>query len=181
MQPILAPRPDGHVDLFDKWTAPPPPDDAGTLPESVEIPASLFDRYLGGVDSVVSSDPAPQPARSDADCAMRRVLRLPEGAPHGSKAAAQQAFSRSVWISAARCLLTYIVLPILGPIVGIAGDVGPVLGLAVGAVSMAAIVASIRRFFATDHRWRWRYTAIGGSILVLLTVQAVIDVADLAG
>jgi hypothetical protein len=112
---------------------------------------------------------------------MRRLLRLPEDSPRGSRAAAQQAFSRSVWISAARCLLTYIILPILGPIVGFAGNVGPVLGLAVGAVSMVAIVASIRRFFASDHRWRWRYTAIGGSILVLLTVQAVIDIADLVG
>ena len=112
---------------------------------------------------------------------MRRVLRLPEETPRASRSAAQQAFSRSVWISAARCLLTYILLPVLGPIVGFSGRVGPVLGLAVGTVSMVAIVFSIRRFFAADHRWRWRYTAIGGSILVLLTVQAVIDIADLAG
>jgi hypothetical protein len=112
---------------------------------------------------------------------MRRVLRLPQDGPRASGLAAQQAFSRSVWISAARCLLTYIILPILGPIVGFSGRVGPVLGLAVGAVSMVAIVAAIRRFFAADHRWRWRYTAIGGSIFVLLVVQAVIDIADLAG
>jgi len=112
---------------------------------------------------------------------MRRVLHLPDSAPRSDRAGAQQAFSRSVWISAARCLLTYIVLPVLGPIVGIAGNVGPVLGLTVGAVSMVAIIASIRRFFATDHRWRWRYTALGGSIFVLLVVQAVIDIADLTG
>ena len=111
---------------------------------------------------------------------MRRVLRLPEDGPRASGRQAQQAFSRSVWISAARCLLTYIVLPIMGPIVGFARGVGPVLGLTVGTVSMVAIIASIRRFFAADHRWRWRYTAIGGSILVLLVVQAVIDIADLA-
>lgn len=113
---------------------------------------------------------------------MRKVLRLPEDGPRASGRAAQQAFSRSVWISAARCLLTYVVLPILGPIIGIArGGVGPVVGLTVGTVSMVAIVFSIRRFFAADHRWRWRYTALGGSILVLLLVQAVIDIADLAG
>jgi hypothetical protein len=112
---------------------------------------------------------------------MRRLLRLPQDSRGASRVAAQQAFSRSVWISAARCLLTYIVLPILGPIVGFSGRVGPVLGLTVGAVSMVAIVASIRRFFASDHRWRWRYTAIGGSILVLLVVQSVIDISDLAG
>ena len=133
------------------------------------------------MDSTISRDQAAPPARSDADCAMRRVLRLPEDGRRGDRAAAQQAFSRSVWISAARCLLTYIVLPILGPIVGIAGDVGPVLGLIVGTVSIVAIVASIRRFFASDHRWRWRYTALGGSIIVLLLVQAVIDIGDLIG
>ncbi|HEY3239287.1 MAG TPA: hypothetical protein VGL92_06985 [Acidimicrobiia bacterium] len=133
------------------------------------------------MDSTVSQNQAPAPARSGADCAVRRVLRLPEDAPRASRTAAQQAFSRSVWISAARCLLTYVILPILGPIVGFSGRVGPVLGLVVGTVSMVAIVASIRRFFAADHRWRWRYTAIGGSILVLLVVQAVIDIADLAG
>ncbi|MGH8992152.1 MAG: hypothetical protein ACRDZ7_11630 [Acidimicrobiia bacterium] len=131
------------------------------------------------MDSAVSRNPAPAPDRSEADCAMRRVLRLPEDAPRASRTAAQQAFSRSVWISAARCLLTYILLPILGPVVGFSGRVGPVLGLAVGAVSTVAIVFSIRRFFAADHRWRWRYAAIGGSILVLLTVQAVIDISDL--
>jgi hypothetical protein len=86
-----------------------------------------------------------------------------------------------VWISAARCLLTYIVLPILGPVVGFSGRVGPVVGLVVGAVSMVAIVASIRRFFAADHRWRWRYTGLGGSILGLLVVQGAIDIAELAG
>ena len=112
---------------------------------------------------------------------MRRVLRLPLDGPRPSRGDAQQAFSRSGWISASRCLLTYIVLPILGPIVGFSGRVGPVLGLAVGIVSMVAIVASIRRFFAADHRWRWRYTAIGGSILCLLAVQAIIDISDLAG
>ena len=133
------------------------------------------------MDSSLSRNQAPAPTRSEADCAMRRVLRLPGDVPRASRAAAQQAFSRSVWISAARCLLTYIVLPVLGPIVGFSGRVGPVLGLAVGTVSMVAIVASIRRFFAADHRWRWRYTAIGGSILVLLVVQAVLDIADLAG
>lgn len=86
-----------------------------------------------------------------------------------------------MWISATRCLLTYIVLPVLGPVVGFSGRVGPVLGLVVGAVSMVAIVFSIRRFFAAHHRWRWRYTSIGGGILGLLLVQSVSDIAELAG
>jgi hypothetical protein len=124
---------------------------------------------------------SPVPVRSEADRRMRRLLRLPEHGPRGSIAGAQSAFSRSVWISASRCLLTYVLLPVLGPLVGLSGRVGPVLGLSLGAVSVVAIVAATRRFFAADHRWRWRYAAIAGAILVLLFVQAVIDVAALAG
>jgi hypothetical protein len=111
---------------------------------------------------------------------MRRFLRIPEG-PRGTATDAENAFSKSVFISAARCLFTYLLLPLLGPVLGLTGSVGPTLGLVVGAVSILAITASIRRFFRADHRWRWRYTAIGGGIIVLLLVQAVIDIADLAG
>lgn len=112
---------------------------------------------------------------------MRALLRIPDDASRVSAASAEGAFSRSVFISAVRCTLTYLVIPILGPILGLTGGFGPSLGLAIGAVSMVAIVASMRRFFRADHRWRWRYSAIGGGILVLLAVQAAIDVGDLAG
>jgi hypothetical protein len=121
------------------------------------------------------------PARSAADLRMRRVLRIPDDGARASARSAENAFSTSVFISAVRCLLTYVLVPVLGPIVGIAGNVGPVLGLVVGTVSGVAIVASMRRFFRADHRWRWRYTVIGGTILVFLVVQAVIDIATLAG
>ncbi len=121
------------------------------------------------------------PARSAADLRMRRILRIPDDGARASARSAENAFSTSVFISAVRCLLTYVLVPVLGPIVGIAGNVGPVLGLVVGTVSCVAIVASMRRFFRADHRWRWRYTLIGGTILVFLVVQAVIDIATLVG
>jgi hypothetical protein len=70
---------------------------------------------------------------------------------------------------------------VLGPVLGLSGGVGPVLGLLLGAVSAVAIVAATRRFFLADHRWRWAYAGIGGAILVLLAVQALLDVAELAG
>jgi F0F1-type ATP synthase assembly protein I len=116
---------------------------------------------------------------SSADVVMRRLLRVPHAGPKGSEAAARNAFSASIWISTIRCLLTYIVLPVLGPALGLSGAVGPVLGLVVGTVSAVAVVISMRRFWAADHRWRWGYTAVGGGILVLLAVQAVGDVIGL--
>jgi hypothetical protein len=112
---------------------------------------------------------------------MRRLLLIPDDGRRGSILAAQNAFSKSIFISAARCLFTYLLLPSMGPVLGLSGSVGPTLGLVVGAISMVAIVASMRRFFRADHKWRWRYTAIGGGVLVLLVAQAVIDIFDLAG
>jgi hypothetical protein len=118
--------------------------------------------------------------RSAADRRMRRLLRLSVDGPRASLVDVHNAFSRSIAISATRCLLTYVALPLFAPAVHLSGGIGPVLGLLIGAVSVVAIVAATRRFFAADHRWRWGYIGIGGTILVLLVVQAVIDVADLA-
>lgn len=117
--------------------------------------------------------------RSHADQVMRRILRLPVDGPKASIFGAHGAFSTSIAISAARCLVTYVFLPLLSPLLNLSGSVGPILGLVVGAVSMVAIVFSIRRFFAADHKYRWHYAAVGGSIMVLLVVQAVIDVRAL--
>ena len=114
---------------------------------------------------------------SSVDLFMRRLLRLPSGA--GTGETAEKVFGASILVSTVRCLLTYVLLPLLKPVIDLSGGVGPVFGLVIGAVSAAAIVYSMRRFWAANHRWRWGYTAVGGGILVLLAVQAVGDVAAL--
>ncbi len=132
------------------------------------------------MDPAVSVPLEPQaPARTAADLRMRRILRLPEHGPRVSIFEAQRAFGRSIAISAVRCLLTYVFIPLLGPFLGLSGAVGPVLGLVLGTISMVAIVFATRRFFAADHKWRWSYAGIGGTIFVLLAVQAVFDIAAL--
>lgn len=108
---------------------------------------------------------------------MCRLLRVPtEG---GSGRGAQGAFRASILVSTVRCLLTYVALPLLKPVVDLSGGVGPVLGLLLGTVSTVAIVASMRRFWAANHRMRWGYTVVGGAILVLLAVGAAGDVISL--
>ncbi len=137
-------------------------------------------RNGGGRRSVVAVDPTVatySPRSRPADVFMRRLLRVPTR--DGSAKEAENIFGVSVLISAVRCMLTYVVLPVLAPIVDLTGGVGPVLGLLIGAVSAVAIVASMRRFWRADHRLRWGYTIIGGAILVLLVVSAVADIATL--
>ena len=121
-----------------------------------------------------------QPVRSAADRTMRKLLRLPVDAPRQSIMGTENVFGKSIAISGLRCTLTYIVLPLLAPIFNLTGTSLPVIGLLLGAVSMVAIVISMRRFFAADHKYRWGYAAIGGAIFVMLIIAGIADIATLA-
>lgn len=127
----------------------------------------------------VSGERFDAPAASPADVRMRRLLRVPTDAS-GSVVAAQSLFGKSIAISAVRCLITYVAVPLLKPMLDLTGGVGPSVGLVVGTVSMVAIVFAVRRFFLADHPWRWRYTVLAGGVLALLTAGAVDDVVTLA-
>ena len=92
---------------------------------------------------------------------------------------AEQAFSKSVMVSAVRCLLTYIFLPWLLPLVGVAKGWGPVLGLVVSPIAIVFNVLSIRRFHRSHHKYRWPITAVNVLIIALLLVLVVQDLSDL--
>jgi hypothetical protein len=44
---------------------------------------------------------------------------------------------------------------------------------------MVCDVFSIRRFFAVDHRWRWHFTIVALSVISLLWVLLIRDIAHL--
>lgn len=92
---------------------------------------------------------------------------------------ATRAFSLSVVVSGVRCLLAYIVFPWVLPALGLAQGTGPAIGIVVGVVAIGFNVASIRRFWAADHRWKRPITALNSAVIVLLLVLLVVDVAEL--
>lgn len=116
---------------------------------------------------------------SPADLRMRRLLRLPLDAPKASEASARSLVERSLLISMVRCLLTYIVLPFVAPILGVGLGVTPIVGIVVGVVAIVANVASIRRFWRADHRYRWHYTVLASVIMVLLLWLIIADLVEL--
>lgn len=137
---------------------------------------------------VVTAPPAYCPAppatgalthTSPADLRMRQLLRLPLDAPKASEASARSLVERSLLISMVRCLLTYILLPFVAPLLGVGLGVAPFIGIPVGLVAIVANVASVRRFWRADHRYRWHYTALASLIVVLLTWLIVVDVVGL--
>lgn len=111
-------------------------------------------------------------------------LRLPlVDEPASSKSAshdsANRAFSTSILVSAIRCTLTYVIFPWVLPAAGVAGGVGPGIGLAIGLVAIGCNIASIRRFWASDHRWKMQITVLNTCVIAMLSVLVVLDVRDL--
>lgn len=124
--------------------------------------------------------------------AMRGALAPPAPAAHDRPAAAMttvsravsgdaatRAFSISMLLSAARCLLSYVLLPWVLPAVGVAAGVGPGIGIVVGAAAVASNLASIRRFQRSAYRWRRHVTALNVVVAVLVSFLLVRDVVAL--
>jgi hypothetical protein len=117
--------------------------------------------------------------RPPRDIAMRRLLRIPDGAASVDDAAAHRIFSASILLSALRCLLSYVVFPIVTPLLGVATGVGPAIGLPIGIAALIFDVRGIRRFWLANHRWRWPITGLYGLVMVLVTALVIGDIVHL--
>lgn len=123
--------------------------------------------------------PAEAVERSRADEFMRRILFIRERPADVTSQAAIKAFQKSMLISAIRCTLTYVIFPIALPMMSFSRGFGPVLGVIIGVFALVCDTLTVRRFFAIDHKWRWRFTAIAGSVMCLLTWLLIEDIVHL--
>jgi hypothetical protein len=110
---------------------------------------------------------------------MRRLLRVPAGKPRARQEDVHRIFSTSILISALRCLLSYVVFPILAPALGAAGGVAPAIGLPIAVVALYFDALGIRRFWMADHRYRWPITFLYLFVMVLVSILLAIDIAHL--
>jgi hypothetical protein len=120
------------------------------------------------------------PARGHADEVMHSLLRLPEVSPRRADRGAHRVFSVSIVISALRCLLTYVALPLVAPIFSAATGAGPVLGVPIGLIALVFDVVGIRRFWLANHPQRWPITWLYVAIMAMVTTFLVIDCVHLA-
>jgi hypothetical protein len=123
-------------------------------------------------------DPGPVCGRLRA-VATRLPAPTPGAEPLDPTTDAARVFSLSLMVSGLRCLLTYIVLPWVLPLVGLARGVGPVVSVTVGVVAIAFNVLSIRRFARSNHPWRRPLMALNSAVIIGLLFLIVNDVAEL--
>jgi hypothetical protein len=126
----------------------------------------------------------PAAGRTDETVPVQHAEAIETAVPVGAVRAtdddrATRAFSTSVLVSGVRCTLAYVVFPWLLPALGLASGAGPAIGLVIGPVAVAFNVASIRRFHASDHRWKWHITTLNCAVIALLAVLFVLDVRAL--
>lgn len=114
--------------------------------------------------------------RSDggADRFMRRLFRV-NGVDQRSGSGAHRAFRISVMASGVRCLITYLLIPVLVPILSLGGWVVAPIGLALCVLAVVNGIVSVRRFWRADHPHRWMYTAFMAVVFVILAIALFSD------
>ncbi len=126
-------------------------------------------------DPLPTSGPIPWSPVTDTTA----PITSPPGTVAETTKRAERTFSISLFVSAVRCTLTYVLIPWVFPVLGVASGVGPVLGLVIGSAAIVANIVSIRRFHRADHRWKWPMTAVNGGIMVLLVILVIVDATSL--
>lgn len=112
--------------------------------------------------------------RSAADRLARQLLRV-----EGAEPRTLLPLKGSLVISAVRCMITYVLVPALAPVISGFGLVATPLSLALAAAAGVMAVVSLRRVWLADWARRWAYTAFIAVVLVLLAVAAAFDIRTL--
>lgn len=127
-----------------------------------------------------AAEATPEIQRSAADRFMRSLLRV-EGAKKTPfiNRDAHRNFRVAIVISGVRCLITYLLIPILVPILGMAGVLAAPIGIALCLVAVVNGVVSVRRFWISDHRGKWMYTWFIAFVFAILAVAMYSDIASI--
>lgn len=121
------------------------------------------------------AESTPAASRSALDGVVRWVLRVEDAEPR-----ALMSMRGSLLLSAIRCLLTYVALPLLVPLVGSLAGLATPLSLLLSAGAVALAVNNLRRVWIADWSGRWGYTVFSLVVLGVLVGLMVYDVRALA-
>lgn len=119
------------------------------------------------------------PRRPAPERFMRALLRISD-TDRTQVASAHRALRTSLIVTGIRCLITYVALPLLAPIMSFAGMLATPLGIALGLIALVSGTLSLRRFWVSDHRGKWMYTAFIAVVFIIVAVTLTVDLVRLA-
>lgn len=112
---------------------------------------------------------------------MRRLLAVGDVVDKNAILGARRSTTTAIVISGIRCIITYLLIPILVPVIGLLEAVAAPLTIALSLVAIWMGVAGVRRFWIADHRARWAYTGFIAVVMILLVVGIGFDLATILG
>lgn len=92
---------------------------------------------------------------------------------------AERAFSFALLFSGVRCIIMYVILPFVLPVIGIAGNFSIYLDIVINIVAIVAIIYSLRRFWQVDYKRKWQYLPVALVALFLLGAFIALDLSVL--
>lgn len=130
----------------------------------------VFDRLL-----LLPPQPAlPAPTTETADEAHEEEL---DDAPPATQG--ERAFSISLFISATRCTLQYVLLPIVLPLIGLTTDISLPLVILLDLLAITMLVRSLRYFWQTRHPRRFDMLPLSLVILFIIFFSLGFDIWQL--
>lgn len=91
----------------------------------------------------------------------------------------ERAFGFSLVFSGVRCILQYAILPFVLPLVGVASDAAVPITMLLSFVAIGSMIASLRRFWRIDYKYKWQYLALAIPMLGILIGFLVLDFQSL--
>ena len=114
-----------------------------------------------------------------ADRFVRRLLGVGDVVDKNAIFGARRSTTTAIVLSGIRCTITYLLIPVLAPFVGLLKTLDAPLSIVLSTVAIGMGIAGVRRFWIADHRARWSYTAFIGVVLLMLSVAIAFDIASL--
>lgn len=87
--------------------------------------------------------------------------------------AAENTFMASMLFAGVRCILEYVVLPFLLPLLNLSDSIAVPLVMGVNIVAFVALIASVRKFYAINYKHKHLYLAVavvGGVVLSIFLI-----------
>jgi hypothetical protein len=92
---------------------------------------------------------------------------------------AKRALTASLLFSGVRCILMYVIIPFVLPLIGVTGLFAAQLDILINLVAIAALIYSVRRFWQINYHGKVAYTLVAVVAFVFLLIFIALDLRAL--